>query len=253
MEAIRDGALAWSPPISWDVLRWPLPHKGLGDRLVIKTLVLLLKRQARTIHGLEHVAPGRDPFILVANHSTKRDAIVMPTMLMLHRGGRPIHFLADWNAMLIPGVRQIYRCGGAITVTRKPARPLVLNQLKPLFVEPVTPNQRARQHLAAGRSVGIFPEGTVNRNPDRLLAGRIGAARLSLETGVPIVPMGIRFPETDHGQPVVGPMEIVIGPSRQPPLMDMPQAPLAAVRDWHTVLMSDIARLSGKSWKSRRE
>jgi hypothetical protein len=47
---------------------------------------------------------------------------------------------------------------------------------------------RARVCLALGRSVGIFPEGTVNRDPHRLLAGRRSAALLSLERRVPVVP-----------------------------------------------------------------
>ena len=252
MEATDEDALVWNPPHWWELFRWPLPHKGLGDRALIKMVALATKWQALAIHGLEHVALGRDPFILVANHGTRRDVIVMPTLLMLRRGGRPIHFFADWNFMLIPGVRQIYRCGGTITVMRKSARPRILNAMKPLFADALAPNDRARRHLEAGRSVGVYPEGTVNRDPERLLAGRIGAARLSLEVGVPVVPMGLRFPESEPGQPVTGPMEIVIGPPRHPPAIGTEKASLAAVREWHAVVMSDIARLSGKNWNPHR-
>jgi 1-acyl-sn-glycerol-3-phosphate acyltransferase len=248
MAAVDDGVLR--PPNWREVLRWPLPHKGLGDRLLIRLVTLIIKQQVVSIRGLEHVAPDRDPFILIANHGSRRDVIVMPTMLMLYRGGRPIHFFVDWNFMLIPGVAKIYRCGGTITVSRKPAKPPILNALRPLFVDTVAPNDRARRHLAAGRSIGVFPEGAANRDRNRLLPGRNGAARLSLETGVPVVPIGLRFSGRDTDSSAAGPMEIVIGPPRHPPAIEAKQAPLAAVRDWHATLMSDIAQLSGMRWGS---
>lgn len=250
MDGIKHGALAWNPPVWRDVLRWPLPYRGFGDRLMLRAVTILTKGQVSAIRGLEYLPSGADPFILVANHSSKRDAVVMPALLMLHRGGRPIHFLADWNYQLIPGVSWIYRRAGAIVVPRKPARPRFLNVFKPYLVDPVSPIERARQHLVAGRPIGIFPEGRVNRNPNALLVGRHGAARLSLETGVPVVPMGLRFPEA-RGE-ALGIMEIDIGMSLSPPDIDTAKAPLAVVRDWHATLMSEIARLSGKAWRRRQ-
>jgi 1-acyl-sn-glycerol-3-phosphate acyltransferase len=95
--------------------------------------------------------------------------------------------------------------------------------------------------LLSGASVGIFPEGKVNRDPHVLLRGRLGAARLSLETGVPVVPAGLRPVSTP-----AGPMSIEIGAPLTPPSM-------AAgvdgddVRAWHAQIMSAIAVLSGKS------
>jgi len=171
----------------------------------------------------------------------------MPAFLMLHRGGRLIHFLADWNVQLIPGVSLVYRRAGAIVVPRKPARPRFLNFFKPYLVDSVSPIERARRHLTAGQAIGIFPEGTVNRNRKELLAGRHGAARLSLETGVPIVPMGLRFPDAQGGR--LGAMEIHIGALLHPPNIETATAPLSVVRDWHAILMSEISLLSGKSWQ----
>ena len=73
--------------------------------------------------------------------------------------------MADWNFRMIPGLDLLYRRAGAITVARKPARPRFLNLTKPLFIDTVSPMEQARQHLISGRSVGMFPEGTVNRDP----------------------------------------------------------------------------------------
>src|SRR5262249_2185452 len=145
-----------------------------------------------SISGIGHIAPERDPFILVLNHNTRLEALFVPALLILLRQGRRIHFLADWNFRMIPGVDLIYRRPGAITVPNKPARPRALGLLKPMFTDGVRPMARAREHLLSGRSVGIFPEGTTNPDPARLMRGRLGAARLSLETGVPIVPAGLR-------------------------------------------------------------
>jgi len=252
MVALHDSTLVWNPPVLRDILTWPLPDLGAGDRLLLRALSLLARRHVRAIHGLEHLSPGNDPFILVGNHSTRREAVLLPSLLIFYRGGRLVHFLADWNFRMIPGIGLIYRRAGTISVARKSARPRFLNFLKPLFVDSVRAEERARQHLALGKSVGIFVEGTVNRDPRRLLAGRSGAARLSLEAGVPVVPMGIRYPEADPTRRIVGPMEVFIGPPRVPPSIESSSATLEKVRSWHAVVMTDVAMLSGKAWQPRK-
>lgn len=249
MDGTKQGALDWRPLAWWEVLQRPLPHRGLWHRMLVRAVALAGNRQFGAIHGIENVRPERDPFILVANHSTKRDTVLTPALLMLQRGGRPIHYLADWNPRLIPGVGQLYSAAGVITVVRKPARPQFLNVLRPFYENSVSPIDQARAHLAAGRSVGFFPEGAINRDPNRLLVGRKGAARLSLETGVPVVPMGIRFPEAGPDREPIGPIELFIGQPIVPPPTQASPAPYSAVRDWHATMMSEIARLSGKEWR----
>jgi 1-acyl-sn-glycerol-3-phosphate acyltransferase len=112
--------------------------------------------------------------------------------------------------------------------------------------------ERARTQLAHGRSIGVFPEGTVNRHPHRLLPGRRGAARLSLETGTPIVPVGIRYPRAQAGRPIGddAAMIVEIGAPLWPQ-EPMPMAPLDDVRAWHAVMMREIARLSGRDWSDK--
>lgn len=248
MDGTDEGARLWRPPGWWDILRWPLPEKGPGDRLLVRAVALAGKSQLRAVRGIEHILPACDPFILVANHSSRRDTVLVPAFLMLHRGGRPVHYLADWNFRLIPGVGMLYSCAGVITVTRKPARPKFLNVFRRFYEDPISPLEQTRQHLAAGRSVAIYPEGVVNHDPVRLLAGHSGAARLSIETGIPVVPMGIRAVGAEAAQ-----LEMSIGEPLMPPAIDGTRASKAAVRSWHAVLMSEIARLSGKRWQPPRE
>jgi 1-acyl-sn-glycerol-3-phosphate acyltransferase len=247
---LRARPLLWQPPAPREILRWPLPYRGMVDRWLVRGLALLARRQVLSVRGLEHVRRALDPFILAISHSTRREALLVPALLVLHRGGRLIHFLADWNFRLIPGVGLIYRRGGAITVTRKPARPAILNVLKPLYRHPVPALECARSHLGAGRSVGIFPEGTVNRDPRRLLPGRAGSARLSLQAGVPVVPVGVRFPGSEPALPIPdhAPMELHIGTPLDPARAGGAEPDMSEVRTWHAVIMTEIARLSGKSW-----
>lgn len=229
------------------ILSAPLPQLHHGDRWLLRCLALALCRNVRHVRGAEHVGIDRDPFILAINHSTRLEALALPALLMLLRGGRRVHFLADWNFRIIPGVGLLYSRSGAITVMRKSAKPRVLNALKPLFASPTSSTEQARQHLISGRSVGIFPEGTVNRDPERLLRGRLGAARLSLETGIAVVPTGLRFPAAAGGEviPELSPMDITFGPPLEPSsAMTLPA--------WHAAIMTAISAVSGKSWNHQR-
>ena len=237
------------PPSAWAVLSWPLPELQMIDRMLVRGVALISRHKVRRLDGLDYIAPHRDPFILAANHSTRQEAILLPPLLFLLRHGQRIHFMADWNFRMIPGVDLLYRRAGAITVARKPARPRLLNLMKPLFTDMVSPMEQARRHLIGGRSIGVFPEGTVNRDPLRLLRGRHGAARLSLETGAPIIPVGLRFPTVPTGAdiPEGSPMSFEIGEPLLPPDTETP-ATYAVLCAWHMRVMTTIGRLSGKSW-----
>lgn len=237
--------------VEWQAtLRAPLPHLAHRPlaRALIRCLLLAFGGLIQEVRGLRHVLPACDPFILVLNHSTKLEALSIPALLLHARGGCPLHFIADWNFKLVPGIAGVYRAGDVITLDRKPARPRCLNVLRPLLTDRMPAFARAAQRLRAGASVGIFPEGTTNRDPRRLLRGFHGAAKLALQCGVPVVPAGVRFPQHVAASriPELAPMEIVIGEPLWPPSRSEPGA--AAVRGWHARIMNEIARLSGKTW-----
>lgn len=244
------GALPWTPATASDVLRWPLPALGHGDRLLMRGISLFGYRQVLSITGLAHIAPERDPFIVALNHNNRSEALLVPTLMMLHRGGRLIRFLADWNYSLIPGIGLIYRRAGIIMLTRKSARPRFLNALKPFYRHPVSALERSRRLLVQGRSVGLFPEGAINRDPASLLNGRRGAAYLALSTGTPVVPVGIRFPDAVRDRPIddFDRMQVRIGAPIPPPRTTGNRVQLADIRAFHAAIMTEIAQLSGKTW-----
>jgi 1-acyl-sn-glycerol-3-phosphate acyltransferase len=250
-------ARAASSPLSRRaVWRAPLPHLAGRPlaRGVVRGLLLAFGRSLVAVEGIERIAPAQDPFILVLNHNTKLEALLLPAFFLHARQGKALHFIADWNFKLVPGVAGIYRAGDVITLDRKPARPRWLNVFRPLLTERTPAFARAAERLAAGASVGLFPEGTVNRDPNRLLRGFHGAAQLSLTTGVPIVPAGIRFPQHRAAEriPELAPMGIEFGAPLVPPVApDAVNA--AAIRAWHATMMQALARLSGKRWSHERK
>lgn len=238
----------WHPPGFGAMMRLPVPALRGSDKFFFRLLAGIASLQVRAIHGLDNVLSARDPFILVVNHTTMREWAMVPVLLMVLRGGKYVHFLADWNFRIVPGIGFMMRRGRVITVANKDATPRLLNVFRRLYDDPVPAMERARNCLLAGSPVGIFPEGNINRDPARLLPGHRGAARLSIETGVPIVPLGIRFPSSPPGQPIGEnqPMEVHIGAPLHPVKNADPS--LAEVRAWHTTMMTEIARLSGKAW-----
>jgi 1-acyl-sn-glycerol-3-phosphate acyltransferase len=246
---VSRGLFSWS-----EVLRHDLP--GLADsppsdRAICRVGAWLAGHHTVSVDGLEHIDPRHDPVIVALNHNQKLEAVLVPLLLIYLRGGARIRFLSDWMYQLIPVVGWVIRRGYPITVTNKPARPRWLNRFKHRYQQPGTALERAQQALESGESVGIFPEGRINRDRLRLLQGHSGAAALSLATGRPIVPIGIRFPELVVDRKI-GDFDRIalrlgqpLWPSRRAGDRRSELDDLAAC---HRAVMGEIARLSGKSW-----
>lgn len=105
------------------LLAAPQPHLSAFDRTLLRCVLRASSSRVGAVSGLHHVSHLRDPFILVLNHSTMLEALIVPALLLAARGGRALPFLADWNFRLIPGVGLLYKRANVVNVTRKPARP----------------------------------------------------------------------------------------------------------------------------------
>ncbi|MDA8018285.1 MAG: 1-acyl-sn-glycerol-3-phosphate acyltransferase [Thermoanaerobaculia bacterium] len=251
-------------PFLEDLWRRPMPEMASEPltRLYIRGAADLARRKwIRSVEGLEHIAVENDPFVLVANHSQRPETVILNALLAFHRDGRLVHFLADWPMMLVPGVAMLYRRGGVIPVFGKKPKVRFLAAVEQFFrrAHPGTAWERARNHLDAGRSVGVFPEATMNRNRRRMLRGRPGAALLALEAGVPVVPVGLRFHDEPRSRPIgdFEPFSVHIGPAIPTPAIpslsgdDQTARTLlrSTTKELQRELMLRISELCGKTWR----
>ena len=129
------------------------------------------------LHGIDQLASGGGA-IVAANHRSYLDPLLVG--LVAARAGRPVRFLAKKEVTDAPLVGEIVRSLGVIRVDRGSGSdaPLV----------------EAATALRAGELIAVFPQGTIPRGPDFFeptLVGRPGIGRLALQTGAPVVPLGI--------------------------------------------------------------
>ena len=147
---------------------------GIG-RMAVAPLARLIYRPV--VEGREHV-PRKGAVIFASNHLSFIDSIAIPVA-----APRPVHFLAKSSYFEGSGLggwftREFFSAIGAVPVQRG-AGQAALDAL-----------EQQRELLADGRAVALYPEGT--RSLDgRLYRGRTGAAFLALQTGAPVVPVGL--------------------------------------------------------------
>jgi 1-acyl-sn-glycerol-3-phosphate acyltransferase len=187
------------------------------------------------VEGREHV-PKRGPAVLAANHQSFCDSLFLPLVVR-----RRVTFLAKAEYFDSWRIAWFFRAVGQIPIRREggPVSERALGT--------------ARQVLAAGELLGLYPEGT--RTLDQYVhRGRTGVARLSRECGVPVIPVGIVG--TEVVQPVdaklMRPFRTVtirFGAPIQMGSATDPDDPLAdhdhtVCRGFTDDLMREIARLS---------
>lgn len=153
-------------------------HQRLAKRLIAPIFTRLFPA---TVTGLENV-PTTGPAVLCPNHLAAIDSFIMPSVL-----DRPVLFvgkaeyLDDWKT------RWLFPALGMIPIDRRGGD----HATAALDI--------ARGVLRGGGLFGIYPEGTRSRT-GKLYKGHTGAARLAVETGAPIIPIGLIG--TDEIQPV---------------------------------------------------
>lgn len=126
------------------------------------------------VTGLENV-PGSGPYIVVSNHTSNLDPPFIGGAIGLHTR-RPIHFMAKEEISHWPLIGWLARGSGVFFVRRG---------------EGDRAAQRiALEHLAAGRPIGIFPEGTRTRD-GILREPKAGVALLAMRSGAPLLPVAI--------------------------------------------------------------
>jgi 1-acyl-sn-glycerol-3-phosphate acyltransferase len=132
------------------------------------------------IEGRDHV-PTKGPIVFAANHQSFCDSLFLPLATR-----RRVTFLAKAEYFDQKRTAWLFRAVGQIPIHRTggdaSARALAT----------------AREVLAAGGVIALYPEGT-RATDGKVHRGRTGVARLAMECGVPVVPVGISG--TDRIQP----------------------------------------------------
>ncbi|MDA8358708.1 MAG: lysophospholipid acyltransferase family protein [Actinomycetota bacterium] len=191
------------------------------------------------VEGREHL-PTHGPAVLAANHQSFCDSFFLPLVVR-----RKVAFLAKAEYFDSWKTAWFFRAAGQIPIQRSGG----------------SASERAlataRQVLAGGKLLGLYPEGT--RSMDgRVHRGRTGVAGLSREIGVPVIPVGILG--TEAVQPVrarlMRPFHKVTirfgAPMQMTPAAD-PDDPMADhdhtfCRAFTDDVMREIARLSERDY-----
>lgn len=142
------------------------------------TFFPFLRAFFKQIEGLENL-PKNGPYIIAANHIGFIDYFFIASVIIPFTK-RKIHFMAKgekWRDWL--GDRIVKKCWGAIVIDPE-------NKAKCL--------EEALDYLRQGEICAIYPEGEASKNPNELFKGRSGAARLSLISKAPVVPVGLEGP-----------------------------------------------------------
>ena len=229
---------------------------GMEDKItqiIVRGMNMLGSVNIKGVFGnIETAALAEKPYVAVLNHNQRLEALIVPAALLHLRNGYPIHFLADWNFMIMPGVATMYRHSQVILVTKKDIKPRFLNPLRNLWKRDTPPNEQALHLLKQGASVGVFVESTINRDPSRLMRGVPGAAKMALDAGVDVLPIGIRFPNLKPGKPIPdgAAMTLHIG-ERIAPVMKGSEPDKRDVLEHHTRIMEALAEVSGKTWNPK--
>lgn len=147
--------------------------------LLYRSVAALIRGALRLVtrkdwHGQDDM-PAEGGFIAVSNHVTYADPLTLAHFL--YNSGYPPHFLGKSSLFSVPLIGMILRKTDQIPVHRG-------------TVQAKDAVDTGMKVLRAGDVIGIFPEGTLTRDPDLWpMVARTGAARMALETGVPVIPV----------------------------------------------------------------
>jgi 1-acyl-sn-glycerol-3-phosphate acyltransferase len=151
------------------------PNTPMIERIatVWSRIWLLASGSTLEVVGREHIDRTRS-HVVVANHLSVLDVMVCFLAVPL-----PIRFLAKRELFSVPILAPAMRAIGIVEVDRA-ARSAIHEQV----------NRQARNLVATGRSLIIFPEGTRARNGE-LRPFKKGAFTMAIAGGIPVLPVTI--------------------------------------------------------------
>jgi 1-acyl-sn-glycerol-3-phosphate acyltransferase len=191
--------------------------------------------QKMQVMGKENIPPGAK--IVVGNHALASDVFLLPFILP-----DKVHYLVQSEIFTVPIVGKFLAMADQIPVVRGRGQEAL---------------EMAKQKLAKGATIVMFPEGKLN-NGVQLLRAYTGAARLALETNAPVLPVGF-FTPPQYARPIVshffgrrtygawqfgGPSFITIGDTWRPPAEEKCENPMQYLRTVHNVTEDIMGRIN---------
>lgn len=144
--------------------------------------------------------PKKGPALLVANHVGQQDPLLLMVAIILATGGRKVHAITKWKIF-----------------ATWPLHPWL--ETIPLQADPQQTLHLAQHYLAQDALVLIYPEAKINPLPT-IAKVKTGAARLALQTRVPVFPIGLQRTtppaqtEREHLLDILtGRVRITVGPA----------------------------------------
>jgi 1-acyl-sn-glycerol-3-phosphate acyltransferase len=136
---------------------------------------ILMATTRRVWRGVEHLPGAGVGVVIVPNHISYVDPLTLAHFLW--DNGRAPRYLAKESLFRIPVLGRIIAACGQIPVYR------ASRDARRAFRDAIAA-------VRAGECVGIYPEGTLTKDPGLWpMTGKTGAARVALETGCPVIPV----------------------------------------------------------------
>ncbi len=145
----------------------------LAAAVVLPVMGLIAKIE---IEGDENL-PTEGPFVLAPNHYSEFDPLIVAVATW--RMGRAPRFMAKESLFRVPVLGGILRGLGMIPVARASTATATGQVMA-----------QARELVADGRGVIVYPEGSLTREPDLWpMRGKSGAVRVALAGDIPVIPV----------------------------------------------------------------
>lgn len=138
-----------------------------------------------SIAGIEHLRGLDSPCVIVGNHVSMMDTVVVPGIVVQER---PMTFIIKESLMEYPVFKHVMRSRNPIALGRKNAR----EDLKKVLSE-------GKKRLQQGISVSVFPQTTRGTDFDPGQFNTIGV-KLALKAGVPVLPLALKTDAWTNGK-----------------------------------------------------
>jgi len=137
------------------------------------------------INGIEHIKEIKTPFVLIGNHMSFLETVLLPIMIVPYH---KITYILKESLFHYPVFKHIIRSRKPIGVTRTNPR----KDLKAVMGQGV-------ERLREGISIIVFPQTTRSHDFDPKQHSTIGV-KLARKAGIPIVPLALKTDALRNGK-----------------------------------------------------